>query len=132
MYIIPIAWLYVALMMAVAEATNDNGTVLGGLVTFLLYGLAPVLLVLYLMGSPARRRAIKAGEAALAASQAAGAMPQSAMPPSLQPEAVRPESAQPASAGLAPAQAGSAQPDAGSHAPAAAQNEGVAPVRKEP
>ena len=64
MYIIPIAWLYVALMMAVAEATNDNGTVLGGLVTFLLYGLGPVLLVLYLMGSPARRKAIKAAEQA--------------------------------------------------------------------
>ena len=132
MYIIPIAWLYVALMMAVAEATNDNGTVLGGLVTFLLYGLGPVLLVLYLMGSPARRKAIRAGEAALAASQAAGAMPQSAMPPSLQPEAVRPESAQPASAGIAPAQAGSGQPYAARHAPAAAQSDGIAPVRKEP
>ena len=132
MYIIPLAWLYVALMMAVAEATNDNGTVLGGLVTFLLYGLGPVLLVLYLMGSPARRKAIRAGEAALAASQAAGAMSQSAMPPTLQSEAVRAESAQSASADPALAQAGSAQPDAGSHAPAAAQNEGVAPVRKEP
>ena len=64
MYIIPIAWLYVALMMAVAEATNSTGTVLGALITFVLYGLGPVLLVLYLMGSPARRRAIKAREAA--------------------------------------------------------------------
>ncbi len=63
MYIIPIAWLYVALMMAVAEATNSTGTVLGALITFLLYGLGPVLLVLYLMGSPARRRAVKAREA---------------------------------------------------------------------
>ena len=64
MYIIPIAWLYVALMMAVAEATNTTGTVLGGIVTFVLYGLGPVLLVLYLMGSPARRKAIKAAEQA--------------------------------------------------------------------
>ena len=63
MYIIPIAWLYVALMMAVAEATNSTGTLLGALITFVLYGLGPVLLVLYLMGSPARRRAIKAREA---------------------------------------------------------------------
>ena len=55
MYIVPMGWLYVAMMMAVAEATNDNGTVLGGLITFVLYGLVPVLLVLYLMGSPARR-----------------------------------------------------------------------------
>lgn len=64
MYIVPIAWLYVALMMAVAEATNSNGTVLGAVITFLLYGLGPVALVVYLMGSPARRRAIKAQEAA--------------------------------------------------------------------
>ncbi len=64
MYIVPIAWLYVALMMAVAEATHSNGTVLGAIITFLLYGLAPVALVVYLMGAPARRRAIKAREAA--------------------------------------------------------------------
>ncbi len=60
MYIVPIAWLYVALMMAVAEATNTNGTILGAIITFLLYGLGPVALVVYLMRSPARRRAIKA------------------------------------------------------------------------
>jgi hypothetical protein len=64
MYIVPIAWLYVALMMAVAEATNSNGTLLGAIITFLLYGLGPVALVVYLMRSPARRRAIKAKEAA--------------------------------------------------------------------
>ena len=64
MYIVPIAWLYVALMMAVAEATHSNGTVLGAIITFLLYGLGPVALVMYLMGSPSRRRAIKAKEAA--------------------------------------------------------------------
>jgi hypothetical protein len=59
MYIVPIAWLYVALMMAVAEATNTTGTVLGGIITFVLYGLGPVALVVYVMGAPARRRAIK-------------------------------------------------------------------------
>jgi hypothetical protein len=64
MYIVPIAWLYVALMMAIAEATNPIGTVLGAVITFLLYGLGPVALVVYLMGAPARRRAIKAREAA--------------------------------------------------------------------
>lgn len=64
MYIIPIAWLYVALMMAVAEANHSNGTVLGAVITFLLYGAGPVALVVYLMGAPARRRAIKAKEAA--------------------------------------------------------------------
>ena len=69
MYIVPIAWIYVALMMAVAEATNSNGTVLGAIITFLLYGLGPVALVMYLMGSPSRRRAIKAKEAAELAEQ---------------------------------------------------------------
>lgn len=64
MYIVPIAWLYVALMMAIAEATNSNGTVLGAVITFLLYGLGPVALVVYIMGTPARRRAIKARETA--------------------------------------------------------------------
>jgi mannose/fructose/N-acetylgalactosamine-specific phosphotransferase system component IID len=64
MYIVPIAWLYVSLMMAVAEATNTNGTVLGAIVTFVLYGLLPIGLILYFMGSKGRRRAIKAREAA--------------------------------------------------------------------
>ena len=62
MYIVPIAWLYVALMMSVAEATNSNGTVLGAIVTFVLYGLLPVGLMLYIMGTPARKRAIRARE----------------------------------------------------------------------
>ncbi|PIF73548.1 hypothetical protein CLU95_0643 [Variovorax sp. 54] len=60
---IVIGWLYVTVMMAVAEATNTTGTVLGAIFTFLLYGLAPVALVVYLMATPARRRAIKEREA---------------------------------------------------------------------
>lgn len=77
MYLVPIAWLYVALMMSVAEATNSNGTVLGAIITFVLYGALPVGLILYFMGSPARRRAIKAREAAelAAAGQAASVQP---------------------------------------------------------
>ncbi|MFY8043725.1 MAG: hypothetical protein ACOVOD_12460, partial [Rhodoferax sp.] len=60
MYIIPIAWLYVTLMMSVAEATNTNGTVLGAFFTFVLYGLLPIGLMLYFMGTPARKRKIRA------------------------------------------------------------------------
>ncbi|MDD2927145.1 hypothetical protein [Rhodoferax sp.] len=72
MYLVPIAWLYVALMMAVAEATNSNGTLLGALITFVLYGVLPITLLVYVMATPARRRAIKARERAeLAAAQAA-------------------------------------------------------------
>lgn len=73
MYIVAIGWLYVALMMAVAEATNTTGTVVGAFFTFVLYGVAPVSLVLYLMGTPGRKRAIKAREAAELAQRAATA-----------------------------------------------------------
>lgn len=64
MYIVVIAWLYVALMMSVAEATNTTGTVLGAIFTFVLYGLLPVALVIYLMGTPGRKRALRARAAA--------------------------------------------------------------------
>ena len=70
MYIVPIAWLYVALMMAVAEANHSNGTLLGAVITFVLYGAGPVALVVYLMRAPERRRAIKAKEAAEQAARA--------------------------------------------------------------
>lgn len=59
MYIVAIAWIYVALMMAVAEAIHPAGTVLGALFTFLLYGLGPVALVLYILRASLRRRAVR-------------------------------------------------------------------------
>ena len=71
MYLVLIAWLYVALMMAVAEATSPVGSVLGAIFTFLLYGVLPMGVVGYIMGSPARRRARKAQEALAQASSAA-------------------------------------------------------------
>lgn len=64
MLLIAVGWLYVVLMMAVAEATNSNGSVLGAVVTFVLYGLGPVALVMYIMGTPGRKRAIRAREQA--------------------------------------------------------------------
>ena len=64
MYIVPIAWLYVVVMMSVAEATNANGTLLGAFITFVLYGVLPIGLILYFMGAPARKRAIEAAERA--------------------------------------------------------------------
>ena len=73
MHLVAIGWIYVALMMAVAEATSTTGTVLGAFFTFVLYGVAPVSLVLYLMGTPGRKRAIKAREAAELAERAAAA-----------------------------------------------------------
>ena len=93
MHLVVIAWLYVALMMAVAEATNTTGTVLGAIFTFLLYGLAPVALVVYLMTTPARRRAqhereaaereaaMRAGASASVAPDAGSETPADAVPP---------------------------------------------------
>jgi len=56
MYLVAIAWLYVAVMMAIAEATHSQGSILGAIITLLLYGVLPLLLVLYVMGTPMRRR----------------------------------------------------------------------------
>ena len=63
MVIVAIAWLYVVLMMSLAEALSTQGSVLGAVITFVLYGLLPLSLVLYVMGSPGRRRARLAAQA---------------------------------------------------------------------
>lgn len=75
MYLIVIAWIYVVLMMAVAEATSTTGTVLGAVVTFVLYGVGPAGLVAYLMGAPARNKRNKKrmADAELAFAQQASA-----------------------------------------------------------
>lgn len=51
MYIIAIGWLYVVLMMALT-----SGSFMAGLLTFLGYGLAPVALLLWILGTPSRRK----------------------------------------------------------------------------
>lgn len=63
MYLVAIGWLYVALMMAVAEANHPSGSLLGAIVTFLFYGLLPTALVLYVLGTPGRRKANREREA---------------------------------------------------------------------
>jgi len=78
MWIVSIAWLYVTLTMSLAEATNPQGTVLGAVITFAFYGLAPLALVLYLMGTPARRRSLRAAEARAHAQRMTQASPDSA------------------------------------------------------
>ena len=65
MYIVVIAWMYVVVMMSVAEATNSSGSVLGAVITFVLYGLLPISIVVYVMGTGARRKARQAAEAAI-------------------------------------------------------------------
>jgi hypothetical protein len=81
MYIVPIGWLYVTMMMAVVEATSDTGTVLGAIITFVLYGLLPTGIMAYLMATPARKRAIKAREAAENAASESGEPHASSHPP---------------------------------------------------
>lgn len=85
MYLVAIGWLYVVVMMAVAEALSTQGTVLGAVITFVLYGLLPISIVLYVMGSPMRRRKRLAADAAGAAEGSANAAetaaPATAAPP---------------------------------------------------
>jgi Kef-type K+ transport system membrane component KefB len=81
MHLVALAWIYVVLMMALAEALSPNGSVLGAVITFVLYGVLPLSIVLYILGAPmrrsARRRALTSESSASAAdpdggSQAAG------------------------------------------------------------
>lgn len=63
MHIVALAWMFVVVLMALTEATSSQGSVLGAFFTFVLYGLLPLAIVLYLMGTPLRRRARRAAEA---------------------------------------------------------------------
>ncbi len=85
MYLVPIAWLYVVVMMSVAEATNTNGSLLGALITFVLYGVVPVGLILYFMAAPGRKRAIRAREAAELQAQLASLQPDAGQLPPTDP-----------------------------------------------
>ena len=102
MYLIVIAWLYVTLLMGLAEAFSTQGTVLGAIITFLLYGVLPMSLVVYLMGTPLRRKARRQTEEKERA--------QLATEPNRS----------------------SSEPDAGRHAARLPEDTAVASVRKEP
>lgn len=58
MYVIAIAWLYVVLMMSLTETSF-----IAGALTLIFYGLAPLALLLWLLGTPARRRRRRLTEA---------------------------------------------------------------------
>ena len=69
MVIVAIAWLYVVFMMSITEHTA-----VAGVMTFLLYGVFPLTIVLYLMGTPQRKRNRQLAEKnKAAATQAAAA-----------------------------------------------------------
>lgn len=62
MVLVALAWMYVVLMMAAAEAMSPQGTLLGAVFTFMMYGVLPLSIVLYVMGTPARRKARRQAE----------------------------------------------------------------------
>lgn len=71
MWIIAIAWMFVAVLMAVAEAVSPIGTVLGAVITLLFYGVLPCALLMYILTSGQRKRArqvteLRAAQQALA------------------------------------------------------------------
>lgn len=72
MTLVAVAWIYVVLLMAVAEAVSPQGSLLGALVTFVLYGVLPLAIVLYIIGTPARRRLRAEAAAASAAAPDGG------------------------------------------------------------
>jgi biotin transporter BioY len=51
MFIVAIGWLYVVLMMSITETTP-----VAGVMTFVLYGMVPVALLLYISGGRQRKR----------------------------------------------------------------------------
>lgn len=66
LYLVAIGWMYVVLLMTVAEALSPNGGVLGAVLTFFFYGVLPLSILLYILATPGRRRAHRAREAAAA------------------------------------------------------------------
>lgn len=64
MHVVAVAWIFVVVLMALAEGTSTQGSWLGAFFTLLLYGLLPLSIVLYVMGTPMRRRARLQAEAA--------------------------------------------------------------------
>jgi hypothetical protein len=70
MYIVAIAWLYVVFMMSITEES-----IVAAILTFLLYGAIPLTIVLYLIGTPQRKRnrALKARKKISASEQISSA-----------------------------------------------------------
>ena len=71
-YLVALAWLYVAVMMAAAEAASPVGSLLGALITLVLYGIAPVALVMYILTTPARKRALRSKQDSASSPPSAG------------------------------------------------------------
>lgn len=64
MYIIAIAWLFTASLLSIGQSS-----VVAGVLTFLFWGLLPLCLLLWLIGTPARLRRKARQEAASVSEQ---------------------------------------------------------------
>ena len=76
MYIVAIAWIYVTLLVSVMQPT-----VFRAVVTFIGVGLGPLALLLWLVGTPARRRRRALEEPVDSGTAAPGASEDAATPP---------------------------------------------------
>ena len=125
MYLVALAWLYVVVLMALAEGVSDGGTWLGAAITFVLYGLVPMGIALYLLGTPARRsarrRAGSAGWSVAADSPGTGSVGRESI-------GRDPVGSDPVSLDPVGSDSVGRDPDGRGHAP----GDAVAPIRKEP
>ena len=79
--LVALAWMYVVGMVALAEAFAPNGSVLGALFTLFGWGVLPLSVVLYILGTPARKRTQRRREASAAQPDRAGHAPGDAVAP---------------------------------------------------
>lgn len=131
MLIVAIAWIYVVGMAAIAEALSPQGSALGAVVTFVIYGVLPLAVVLYLLGTPGRKRARRRAEAA----GPAGSADSDATDPATSAAPAEVAGSPLNSAADSPADSATGlQPDGGRHAARGATRLAlpVAPERKEP
>ena len=63
LHLIGLAWMFVVVLMALAEGTSSQGSWLGAFFTLLLYGLMPLAILMYVLGTPGRKRALREREA---------------------------------------------------------------------
>jgi biotin transporter BioY len=72
MHIVAIGWIYVVLMMSITEQS-----VVAGIMTFLMYGVLPLTIILYLTGSRRRKHHRAAAEQRQKESETRGAQSRS-------------------------------------------------------
>ena len=71
LYLVAVAWVYVVLLMAMTEQS-----IVAGVMTFLLYCVFPLSIVLYVMGSPKRKRKRHANDSLINSTKTVDASPQ--------------------------------------------------------